>query len=877
MDHLIRSTIGRWIFRWIGGVQRRAWSVIALSLATALAALVYSAGNLTINTDTAGMINDDLPFRKAVDDYDRAFPQFTDVLAIVIDGDTPDLAEDAAAALADRLAADTGSFKSVYRPEGDPFFVRNSLLYLSPEELGDLADNLAGVQPLLMALAEDTSLRRLFGEIEQLIAERREGDDSGFDITRAFDRLATAIEATLEGRPHSLSWQEVITGTSPTVEDRRRIVLVQPRLDFSRLEPQTKALDRVRSLVRELGFSPENGVRVRLTGSVALNHDQLESARDGASIAAPLSFVLVALVLVFGLRSIRLVGAALATLAVGLVWTAAFATAAIGELNLVSVAFAVLFIGLGIDFSIHLCLRYREFIVAGRPAGDALLRAGPEVGCALVLCAATTAAGFFVFIPTDYTGVSELGLIAGVGMFIALFANLTVLPAILAAMPLPKHNPNLGDGAAVRSFAGLPTWGRRAVLVAALVLGLTALTTTTQVRFDFNPLNLHDAKAESVIALRDLLAQKGRSPWSLNVLAPSLAAAERLAARLETLAEVDKAVTIADFVPDAQDEKLALIEDMAFFMGPPPATAQALPPADESARRKAAYALRTALDDWLESGDIAPGVALAAHRLAADLTRLESAEIPLEPLERSLLGTFPKRLHRLFTSLEASEPITLNDLPEALIERHVASDGRVRVQIFPRDDMANDRALRRFVEAVRSVTSDAVGDPQSILESGDAVVRAFQQALVSAVAAIVLLILALTRRVIDALLVLAPLLLAALLTGAASVVFDIPFNFANVIVLPLLLGIGVDSAIHLLHRYRIDPQAQAGILHTSTARGVVISGLTTICSFGSLIVSSHRGAASMGTLLAIGVTFTLISTLVVFPALLRARQWRETG
>jgi predicted RND superfamily exporter protein len=194
----------------------------------------------------------------------------------------------------------------------------------------------------------------------------------------------------------------------------------------------------------------------------------------------------------------------------------------------------------------------------------------------------------------------------------------------------------------------------------------------------------------------------------------------------------------------------------------------------------------------------------------------------------------------------------------------------VRIEVFPRQDLSDPDALRRFVAAVRTVAPDAVGNPVSILESGDAVVRAFRQALVSAVAVIVLLLLALTWRPLDAVLVLAPLLLAAALTGAASVVLDIPFNFANVIVLPLLLGAGVDSAIHLVHRYRND-DGITSLLRTSTARGVVFSALTTIGSFGSLMLSPHRGTATMGELLTIGVGFTLICTLIVLPALLRSR------
>ncbi len=871
LDHLPDHVFGRLLFHWVDGARRYAGWVLALALAATAAILVYTVDNLGMNTDTEDMISAELPFRQAVKDYDRAFPQFDDVLVVVIDAETPDLAEDAAAALAARLEQEQALFKTVYRPGSGEFFTVNGFLYLDLEELEDLADNLAEVQPLIAALARDPSLRRLFAELEFAIEALREGETPGIDPAEAFDRLSDAIDAAVEGRRHNLSWREMFSGETPTTADRRSLILVQPRLDFTVLQPQKEPMEAVRRLAADLGLVPEKGIRVRLTGSVALNYEQLQSAQKGAEIAAPVSFVLVAIVLFVGLRSLRLVLAALVTLLVGLIWTAGFATLAIGELNLVSVAFAVLFIGLGIDFSIHMCLRYSELIAHGRAPAEALVGASNEVGRALFLCAATTAAGFYVFIPTDYAGVSELGLISGTGMFISLVANVTILPALLELMPLRANAAGSYPGVArpVARLSGLSAPARRAVRVGALAAAVLAIALLPQIRFDFNPLNLHDPEAESVATLRDLLAESGTSPWSLKVLAASREEAEALAVRLEALDEVDGVVTIGDYVPENQDDKLALIEQTAFFMGRPPS--RVLPPPEESERRAALGAFESALDEWLAEGGIEATLEPSMRRLAAAIDRLDEAGTPLDVLERSLLGSFPERLRQLHAALGPTEPVTFDDLPAALVERNVAADGRVRVQAFPRDDVSDNHALRRFVGAVRSVVPEVIGNPVSILESGDAVVGAFHQALASALAVIIVLLVVLMRRVSDTALVLAPLVLAAVLTGAASVVLDIPFNFANVIVLPLLLGIGVDSAIHLVHRHRTDPSGEGTVLRTSTARGVVFSALTTICSFGSLMLSTHRGMATMGALLTIGVGFTLVCTLVVLPALLRRR------
>ena len=862
LDHALSQALARWI----DGARRHAIWVLLIAVATALALAAYTVATIGFNTDTDDMISKDLPFQRAVADYDRAFPQFLDSLVVVIDGATPDLAEDAAKTLATRLAADEAMFKTVYRPGGDAFFERNGLLYLTLGELEDLADNLAQVQPLLGALARDPSLRGLFDELRVAVEENAAGRATDFDLGDAFDRLSDAAEATLDGRRHYLSWHEVITGETATIEDRRRVIVVQPRLDFSDLQPQKAALEAVRAAARDAGLTPDNGVRVRLTGSVALNYDQLELSRRGVEIAAPISFILVAIVLIVGLRSFRLVVASLATLLIGLAWTAGFAALVVGELNLISIAFVVLFIGLGIDFSIHLCLRYREFVLGGTTHDAALAAAGREVGGALFLCAITTAAGFYVFIPTDYVGVADLGLISGSGMFISLVANVTVLPALLTLMPLrppATAKPVAGVGWRLGQRLGSTT-ARRVVRIAAIVGGVGAIAVASQMRFDVNPLNLLDPDVESVVTQRDLMAGSGRAPWPLRILATSKDAAAALAERLGALDAVDDVITIFDYLPADQDEKLDIIEEIAIFLGPSPAEPRAAP--SDAERRATMSELLIALDAWRQSDDIDGELKASARRLAEALARLDAQDGSLGGLERDLLGGFPERLRRLYAALEPVEPIAFDDLPQSLVAREVAADGRYRVQAFPADDITDDSAMRRFIAAVRSVAPDAIGHPVSIAESGDAVVRAFRQALASAIGMIVVLLLLITRRMGDAALVAAPLLLAAALTGAATVIFVIPFNFANVIVLPLLLGIGVDSAIHLVHRRRVDPTG--ALLDTSTARAVVFSALTTICSFGSLMLSVHHGTATMGQMLTIGVGFTVLCTLVVLPAIM---------
>jgi len=866
------TPLARFLGAWVRAVRRRALAIVVVAAAATAVSVHYAANDLGINTDTADMISRELEWRETFIEYKQAFPQYSDTVVVVVDAPAPDFARQAADALAGALEEDPGLVRWVYRPGSGAYFRRNGLLYLDVAELEALADDLAAAQPFLARLSADPSLRGLSG----LLAEAVDADGHGVEVEtdRALARVAEVVEADLAGRPGRLSWHQLFLARATTPAARRQFLIVKPRLDYGRLFPAEPVVERVRALAAGLEGTPDGTLRVRVTGGIALEYEELKSVSRGAGLAALAALVLVAVVLAAGLRSWRLVVASLVTLVAGLTWTAAFATLAVGHLNLISVAFAVLYIGLGVAYAVHYCLRHRELVRAGVEPERALEVAAGDVGGSLVLCAATTGIGFFAFVPTDFAGVSELGLISGTGMFISLLASLTLLPALLALLGPRAAPAGAAPSGAPGVAARLRPRARRAVLAATAVAAAGAALALPATRFDHNPLNLRDPTTESVSTFRDLMDDSVTAPWTAVVLAGGAAEAAALAARLEQQPAVEGAISMRDFVPAGQEEKLRVVDEMALLLG---TALDPLAPADAPSPGQQLAALG-ALHERLARARSGPG-AQAATRLHDALGRWlerlarrdgQAAARALEALEARLLGTLPDQLARLRQALRA-ERVTLADLPADLVSRWVAADGRWRVEVLPAEDLDEGAALERFVAQVRAVAPDATGAPVTILESGAAVVSAFQQAFVSALVLISLLLALLFRRARDVALVLAPLLLAGLLTVATVTVLGIPFNFANVIALPLLLGVGVDNGIHMVNRMRIAPPASGDLLRTSTARAVVVSALTTICSFGNLAFSSHRGTASMGQLLTIGLAYTLVCTLVLLPVVLEPR------
>ena len=592
-----------------------------------------------------------------------------------------------------------------------------------------------------------------------------------------------------------------------------------------------------------------------------LAHEEMLSVMKGTETAILLALCLVTVIMVTGLSSLRLALVTVISLVTGLAYTAAFAILTVGELNLISVAFAVLYIGLGVDFAIHYCLRYREHLIDGADRGGALDQTSVNIGGSLFLCAVSTAIGFFAFIPTDYTGVAELGWISGFGMFISFAVTLTVIPALLSLLPYtPGASPGekSGPGAArlVERHAGK-------VLGATACLALASAVVLGGLRFDHNPLNLHARDGAALTTFRELLADNDLTPWTAIMIAADAEQAEGYRAALSRSGLVDKVVTVADFIPAGQDEKLFIIDELGLLLGD-----LAAAPPDPATQTEGARlgALRGFRDKLRESDADDP----AHEKLLGNLDGLleeQDAAAQAAQLERMLLASLPGRLEALNASLDA-DYISLETLPDQLKRLWVSDGGKRRVEIYPKQDMQDNKALREFVRAVQSVSPEVTGAPINNLEASDAVAKAFGQAFLYAFIAITLMLFILLNRKRDVFLVLVPLLTAALVTGAVSVLAGLPLNFANVIALPLLLGIGVDSGIHIIHRYRTDLPDGKNILATSSARAVIVSSLTTMGGVGNLALSPHAGTASMGLLLTLGIGVTLACMLLVLPALL---------
>jgi hopanoid biosynthesis associated RND transporter like protein HpnN len=647
-----------------------------------------------------------------------------------------------------------------------------------------------------------------------------------------------------------------------TDADRRAFIEFKPILDFNALEPGKDATDAIRKAASDLNLAGDYGARVRLTGPVPIANEEFATVADGAVVNGIGTVLVVLFILWLALRSPKIISAVFVTLFIGLSITTAVGLMMVGSLNLLSIAFAVLFVGLGVDFGIQFSVRYRSERFKSNDLQAALEQAAHYVAVPLSLAAMATAAGFLSFLPTDYKGVSELGEIAGLGMLVAFLTSITVLPALLSLLNPAGEKEPVGYAflAPVDHFLEKH---RVAIIVGTLLIAVAGLPLLYFLRFDFNPINLRSPKVESIATFLDLRKDPNTGANAINVMTNSEADAKKIEARLEQLPEVLRVMSLDSFVPDDQPAKLKLIAQGAKVLNPAlnPDSIDAAPSDAENveALKGSAESLRKAASDGKGPG------AAASRRLADALSKLaDSNEATRNKVQAIFVTSLKVALDQLKNSLQA-QPVSLKTLPADLVNSWKTKDGLQRVEAQPRGDPNDNDTLRKFAGAVLAAEPNAIGGPVSILKSGDTVVKAFIHAGIWALIVISVLLWLALRRVTDVLLTLVPLLVAGTVTLEICVLIGLPLNFANIVALPLLLGVGVAFKIYYVTAWRA---GRTNLLQSSLTRAIFFSAMTTATAFGSLWLSNHPGTASMGKLLALSLVTTLAAVLLFQPALM---------
>jgi len=866
------------LFHWVNWTLSNPFLVLIIIGLLTFSAWQYTVNNLSINTDTTDMIAPDAPFQRNLRNFEKAFSQDVHKISLVIESDTPELTKSATLRLARLLSADKTNFESVYIPNENDFFHQNGLLYLDTNDLQTLSNNLSQAQPFIGRISQEPNLTGFFSIFEDALTSSNKNQELPIDLPSLIDKVSLALHKSMNGENNLLSWETLITEKKLSGQGSDKgFINVSPRFDFTQIRPAENPIKAIRKAIAEIQQPDLPTVKVWITGEVGLEDDELEGMSSGTFNASIFSIVLVLVILLIAYHaSILMTAATLFTLALGMVFCGAFAAFSVKELNLISVAFAVSNIGLGVEYAIHFCLRYRDNLLHHVHRKGAIRSTLISTSPSLILCAGTTAIGLYAFIPTDYKGVSELGLLAGTSLFICLLVTLTVLPALLRFIPMPVEpeppstHPALATLA--EKLAKFTLHYAKPISIATCLLAFISVGLVFKVKTDFNPINLRDPNTESVIAFKNLIKDPDTTPMTLTILASDEQKAKSMQQKLSELDSVDKTVSLFDFIPSAQEEKLAMIEDMAMMLGSQAQGFPSLKPDNDPV--PAINRLIKAIDNILpDKTNVHEITALKTFKqeLQDMLIELDTRQEPsrrmfIEKIQTTLLGTLPSAMNELLVSLNARET-SLGDLPADIKERWLSKEGLYRIQIFPKKDLNDLDNLQQFISDVQLVAPETTDLPIIYWESMKEVVGAFKKAITIALITIALLLYGIRRNFTDTLLVMTPLILAGLFTMASTVLTNTPINYANIIALPLLLGLGVDNGIHMVEKLHHSLSEEQNIYQSSTARAMFYGALTTASSFAGLAFSPHQGIASMGLIITMGIFWIMTCTFIVLPAL----------
>jgi len=870
--------------------------ILYLALLLSVISVIYTVRNMEFLTGRDDLMPKSAPFQVDYRAYRAEFGDQEEIVA-VIESDDAERATRAADALYARLMQEKGVFREVFYPGGLPYFRKNGLLFMPLEEIRQLRKTLTMAAPVLKDLAAAPSVQTLFTSLTRQIDGYLAKPDPATlkSLTFMLTNLDTGFKS-VDGKnsaPSSgMSMDSFLKGNSdgkPSMlasAGRQQVITVLPVKEQGSFVPAEKAIKITRAALDDILKRPEfKGIKAGLTGVPVLEYEEMATSQHDIKIATILSLSLTVILLLFAFRGLLNVIAAMVSLIAGICLSFGFATLAVGHLNILSMVFAIMLIGLGIEYGIQVVLRYQEEIRSGA-SGMSAIETGLVTNIrSIIMAAATVALAFATFAFTDFKGIAELGIIAAGGVFICVLATFTVLPAMLILLerfrkpglnylqlPDAKRDVNLNGRPFFRALLNRP----RAVIGSTLLLSILCIYPTTRARFDYNLMNLQARGLQSVEYAYKLMRSKENSGYFAVVTAQDRTDARQLSERLEKLPAVDHVVSLLSLVPEQQEAKLAELAALRQVMD-----AVRPVPYEENLRVMELPAIFENFHDRVEklknrldsdkADEVKPvGAFLATlERFFSSLEKEKdrNAMGMLREFQGSMFAELPDKLHMLKESLAAAA-VAEADVPQELKQRFVGKSGKLLLQVAPKVEIFEREPLEAFVKQVKSVVPKATGEPVMVYESltvlRDSYLKAFGYAFIGIAAILLINFKSLRFALIGSL----PLAAGLLLMVGGMWLAGISFNSANIIVLPLILGVGIDSAIYIINRYRQGNETPAQVAVSSAGIGVFLNALTILFSFGALMVAHHQGVFSIGAVMSLGMVASVAVFMLFLPALL---------
>jgi len=872
--------LGQALVAWTRVCLRQPFAVFALAVLSAVGSGFWTAHHLGYKVSRADLVDPKSEYHKLWIDYIHEFGEDDDAV-VVVEGDSRERVIPVLEEISREVAREQSLFRSVLH-EVDLSAIRaKGLHYLSPADLTAIDRFIERTQPILDGGWAQLRVGTMVGGLAgQMVAGAGPRDPREEPATASLERYVESLVAGLEappvselrpgeyvspwpGMPESLSTLRDLSSEHLLAKDGRLgFVLLRLTKEKEGFAGASAAADELRRIIARVRDG-HAGVSIGLTCIPVMEDDEMRASQTSMVWASGLSMAAVILVIIAGFGGVRHALMANGVLAIGMAWAFAWATASVGHLNILSVTFTVTMIGVGIDYGTYYVGRYLEQRRQGMDCEEALLETSGRVGPGILTGAITTAVAFFAAAMTSFAGVAELGMIAGGGIMLCCAAELLVLPAVLAIVDRSFLGRTIPQPVPVHAWLAPIFRHPRIVILGGVACTMAMTGGLHELRYDHNLLNMQPEGLESVEIEKKLLEECDQSVWYALSIADSREQLLERKAKLVALPGVERVDEIASLLPVDEELKRPLIERIRGRLAALPERPPEIPVDRLDALGETLAWAQT------EASKRPGGLRTAWHlERARDSLRRKGPEEcyrAIAAFQQRAAGDLLSRLHAL-AGVADPEPPALADLPPSLVERFVGSSGRHLLKIYGRGDIWNFESLEKFVRDVRSVDPRATGNPVQAYEGSREMKRSYEQAGLYSLVVILAVLWLDFRSVKHALLAALPLALGMLQTFGLMGLVGIDLNAANLIGVPLILGIAVDYGVHIVHDALERPGPYR--ISASTANSVLVDALTTILGFGALMVASHRGLESLGRLLTLGVTTCTVTSLVFLPALL---------
>ena len=871
---MIKSIVTKFICSWVAAVERNAWRSLALLVFFTVLATYLAFANFAVNSDLDRLIrpSESIDWYTYDRDYRATFPQYQQFALVVVSGESAESTYLQAESLYKAFHG-SGEFDDVFSPTFESFSVEHTLYGAPTEGVKRLSEKILENLPSFSQLHQEPSISNFLVHLESSMEESNELEILMPESKYQLEAFVKAVEELKQKQKPNL---QLIKKFVPEDEEglSYQFITLKRHQDFSEKLPNAVTMNLIAGVIDSVPAKP--GVQVRTTGEVALANDEVSAGLEGVEIAGTLSLILLTIILGFGIRSPLVISGIFIMLAMGIALTTCYALFAVGSFNTLSLVFLVMFFGLGVDFAVHFALRVVEAHQDQRDNPEAstmspAVEAANEMGDALGLCAVTSAAAFLAFLPTDYRGLAELGIISAGGMLIAYVVTLTFFPAwfkIFGYKGLLKEKQTVSIGK-LGLLLRLPP---KQVLLVTIMLSAVAVWYTQDMSFNYSHLAMRDKNTEAMSTLLELQDSKVGTEYSISIISDEDADMEALKTSLLKLPSVSRVDLPGERIPLFQDQKyqhMKPVADKLLAMGEGGAISKVDLEASKLAIERFLKTMESSQDIYLDE----------------DLELIVETQKGLQfllgnsgqwALLQEAIDVGVKDAVALLNSWFSAKPFGLHDLPDYIKSRVVAEDGRYLINVIPELDMSNRDMMELFIYEVKSVAPNYTG--RTVIEwgFGQLVMESFKQAAAFSIVLIFILLLAHFKQFSTAVLVFIPLFTTTLFTFVVAKSVGLTLNMGNILVVPLIFGLGVDTGIHVVHRYHHSKSLEEMML-SGTSRAVLISALTTIGTFVSLSFSPHKGAASIGMLLAIAISLLLLATFIVLPALLSVFEPKKMG